>query len=390
MSPASPSISRAHIGRLQKEAKNSGGIFRCSEGLRQAYVNDIPRPSNGVQLALFADDTALYLRGSNFRDTTPRLRRAIDELIRWLRLWRIKCKVNPEKSAAIRFNYSKHKKKFTVPYNAPTLRIDNAQIPRQHNYKYLGVTLDKHLHFRDHVARVSKLTKFYQSRQFGKIGRKSKMSLRNKRTLYLMCIRPVMTNTCPVFARAAPNIIKKLQKIQNKFCRQATDAHWCVKNSVLHGDLELPTINKFMKDASKRFFDMAQNHPNPLIMSAATYEPPPAHHFLRRPRNILSDPPDALTSEVEKLADIGQSRAVSISMLPAAFDEDVKTYGITAKPFLCFFGGRGFSALGQSQTAARTVNIQCRTSAARSRRLPCIAFSLVHRLDVKRTLHPKS
>ncbi|GBP51151.1 Probable RNA-directed DNA polymerase from transposon BS [Eumeta japonica] len=269
--------------------------------LYSAYVNDIPRPSNGVQLALFADDTALYLRGNNYRDTTPRLQRAIDELTRWLRLWRIK--VNPEKSAAIRFNYSKHKKKFSVPHNTPTLYIDNASIPWHHNYKYLGVTLDKHLHFRDHVARVSKLTKFYQSRLYGMIGRKSKMSLRNKRTLYLMCIRPVMTYACPVFAHAAPNIIKKLQKIQNKFCRQATDAHWCVKNSVLHGDLELPTINKFMKDASKRFFDMAQNHPNPLIVSAATYEPPPAHHFLRRPRNVLSDPPDALTSEVEKLAE---------------------------------------------------------------------------------------
>ncbi|GBP67638.1 hypothetical protein EVAR_98693_1 [Eumeta japonica] len=42
---------------------------------------------------------------------------------------------------------------------------------------------------------------------------------------------------------------------------------------------------------------MAQNHPNPLIVSATTYEPPPAHHFLRRPRNVLLDPPDALTSE---------------------------------------------------------------------------------------------
>ncbi|GBP06875.1 Probable RNA-directed DNA polymerase from transposon X-element [Eumeta japonica] len=196
-----------------------------------AYVNDIPRPSNDVQLALFADDTAFYLRGNRFRDTTPRLQRANYELIRWLRLWRIKA--NPDKSAAIRFNYSKHKKKFTVPCNAHTLRIDNAQILWQHNYKYLGVMLDKHLHFREHVARVSKLRKFYQSRLYGTIGRTSKMSLRNKRTLYLMCIRPVMTYTCPVFAHAAPNIIKKLQKIQNKFCRQVTDAHWCVKNSVL-------------------------------------------------------------------------------------------------------------------------------------------------------------
>ncbi|GBP06456.1 hypothetical protein EVAR_4591_1 [Eumeta japonica] len=78
---------------------------------------------------------------------------------------------------------------------------------------------------------------------------------------------------------------------------------------------------------------MAQNHPNPLIVSTATCEPPPAHHFLRRPRNVLSDPPDALTLEVEK-----GSRAPSASlMLPTDFDEDVKAYGLTAVLFLCFF-----------------------------------------------------
>ncbi|GBP32528.1 hypothetical protein EVAR_23939_1 [Eumeta japonica] len=93
------------------------------------------------------------------------------------------------------------------------------------------------------MSRVLVLTKFYQSRLYGMIGRKSKMSLRNKRTL-------------------------------------------CASG------------RRF-----KALFDMAQNHPNPLIVSAATYEPPPAHHFLRRPRNVLSDPPDALTSEVEKLAE---------------------------------------------------------------------------------------
>ncbi|GBP72707.1 Probable RNA-directed DNA polymerase from transposon X-element [Eumeta japonica] len=106
-----------------------------------------------------------------------------------------------------------------------------------------------------------------------------------------------MTYACPVFAHAVPNITKKLQKIQNKFCRQAVDVHWCVKNTVFHEDLELPKINKYMKGASKRFFDK----PPPLIASAATYEPPPAHHFLRRPRNILSDPPNALSTLKQKV-----------------------------------------------------------------------------------------
>ncbi|GBP84376.1 Probable RNA-directed DNA polymerase from transposon X-element [Eumeta japonica] len=112
-----------------------------------------------------------------------------------------------------------------------------------------------------------------------------------------------MTYACSVFAHAMSSILKKLQTVQNKFCRKTMDAHWSVKNSVFHGGLGLPTINLFMKDASKRFFDMAQSHPNPLIASVATYKLPPAHHFLRRPRNILSDPSDALTSEVKRFTE---------------------------------------------------------------------------------------
>ncbi|GBP42662.1 hypothetical protein EVAR_87213_1 [Eumeta japonica] len=73
------------------------------------------------------------------------------------------------------------------------------------------------------------------------------------------------------------------------------------QNSTLHRDFELPTISKFMKDASERFFDIASNHPNPLLVEAVTYEPPPPNHFCRRPRNVLIDPPDDLTVEVEKL-----------------------------------------------------------------------------------------
>ncbi|GBP64384.1 Probable RNA-directed DNA polymerase from transposon BS [Eumeta japonica] len=75
--------------------------------LYSAYTNDIPRPTSGVQLALFADDTALFYR-NRYRDIIARhLQRAIDELGQWFRLWRIE--VNPEKSAALQFLYSKHR-----------------------------------------------------------------------------------------------------------------------------------------------------------------------------------------------------------------------------------------------------------------------------------------
>ncbi|GBP73947.1 RNA-directed DNA polymerase from mobile element jockey [Eumeta japonica] len=217
--------------------------------LYSAYTNDIPRSTSGVQLALFADDTALYYknRSRTTQATILPFQRAIDEL---------------------------------------------------------GVTLNRNLLFREHIARVRKTALFYRARLGTMLGRKSKLSKRKKRTIYKMCIRTVMTYASPVFAHAAPTALDRLQVIQNKFCRSATNAHWCDRYSILHRDLELPTISKYMKDASKRFFDIAGSHPNALLHAAVNYEPPPSTHFIRRPRNVLNDPPDAFTAAVESLNDV--------------------------------------------------------------------------------------
>ncbi|CAH2046023.1 unnamed protein product, partial [Iphiclides podalirius] len=60
-----------------------------------------------------------------------------------------------------------------------------------------------------------------------------------------------------------------------------------------HSDCRLPTIRAHFKDLTKRFFDRAQHHPNPLVVSAANYQPDTnANVNKRRPRNVLIDPVD--------------------------------------------------------------------------------------------------
>ncbi|GBP12375.1 hypothetical protein EVAR_75803_1 [Eumeta japonica] len=62
-----------------------------------------------------------------------------------------------------------------------------------------------------------------------------------------MCIRTVMTYASPVFAHAAPK-------------------HYI--------DYRTPHYFQYMKDASKRFFDIAGSHPNALLRAAVDYQPP--------------------------------------------------------------------------------------------------------------------
>ncbi|GBP52366.1 hypothetical protein EVAR_37753_1 [Eumeta japonica] len=114
----------------------------------------------------------------------------------------------------------------------------------------------------------------------------------------------MVTYAVPVFAHADPNTLYQLEILQNNFCKsfRRTLAR---RNDILH--LELPTTARYMQDMSINLFDIAANHPNPLLQSAALYEAPPPQHFIRKPRNILSGPPDEFTAEVERLIDINKN-----------------------------------------------------------------------------------
>ncbi|GBP48157.1 Probable RNA-directed DNA polymerase from transposon BS [Eumeta japonica] len=87
--------------------------------LYSAYTNDVPRPSSsGVQLALFADDTALFYgnRNRSTRFTLLPLQRAIDELGQWFRKWRIE--VNPTNQQ---------------PYNSSMVRLESTHCRQKHS-----------------------------------------------------------------------------------------------------------------------------------------------------------------------------------------------------------------------------------------------------------------
>ncbi|GBP37977.1 Probable RNA-directed DNA polymerase from transposon BS [Eumeta japonica] len=79
------------------------------------HTNDVPRPSSsGVQLALFADDTALFTEiGIGAPDSPSSLQRAIDELGQWFRKWRIE--VNPTNQQPYNSSMSGHRPK--LPYS---------------------------------------------------------------------------------------------------------------------------------------------------------------------------------------------------------------------------------------------------------------------------------
>ena len=71
--------------------------------LFSVYVNDAPREP-GVQMALFADDTAVYTADRNADRAIIRLQRALDAYTTWTEIWKVA--VNETKSSAVLFSVS--------------------------------------------------------------------------------------------------------------------------------------------------------------------------------------------------------------------------------------------------------------------------------------------
>ncbi|CAH2243979.1 jg20186 [Pararge aegeria aegeria] len=80
--------------------------------------------------------------------------------------------------------------------------------------------------------------------------------------------------------------------------RNATGCPWFVRNVDLHRDLKLPTIAQYFKKLSKIYFEKSIRHPNPLIVAASFYSPNlSATLNKRRPKHILHDPDDQITTD---------------------------------------------------------------------------------------------
>ncbi|CAG5052937.1 unnamed protein product [Parnassius apollo] len=250
---------------------------------------------NGVKLALFADDTALYSKGNSLPHIRNKIQKSVNYLGAWFKKWRID--VNPEKSSAVCFEYKRSRLTTTPP-----IRMLGTPVPWQTKAKYLGVALDAMLTFELHIKKVTRTARFYMGRLNSMLDRQSKTSLHNKRTLYKVCIRPIMTYVAPIFAHAKPKVINELQIVQYLFCRRVTNSPYYVRNADLHRDLELPTIQQFLKSLSERFFKASESHPNDLIRETDDYAAPiHTPYSVRRPRNSLSDPPNKLLADLNCL-----------------------------------------------------------------------------------------
>jgi len=97
------------------------------------------------------------------------------------------------------------------------------------------------------------------------LNRKSDLFVRNGVLLYEQLIRSMMDYSCPVWRSAANTHVRRLQVLQSKCFRLATDALWYVSNRQIHEELGVPLFADHIRDLTESFDSNLSDVGNPLL-----------------------------------------------------------------------------------------------------------------------------
>ncbi len=139
-------------------------------------------------------------------------------------------------------------------------------VPPSSSATYLGVYLDQRLTYKEHI-RVKKMEldlhlnhlRWLLHPQFA-------LSLSNKRLLYVATLCPLWVYAVQLWACVAKHLRIKLQWFQNKVLRLITGAPCYVRNSTLHQDLRVATVDKVVQHYTDSHLHRLLCHPNFLAL----------------------------------------------------------------------------------------------------------------------------
>ena len=112
------------------------------------YVNDLASVSKYAATILFADDTNVIYTGKNHEDVRMQIHRDLKDISDWFRS--NKLALNESKTNYIMFNL-KNKR----PPENFTIKLNEVELERVKNTKFLGVLISENLKWNDHINYIS-------------------------------------------------------------------------------------------------------------------------------------------------------------------------------------------------------------------------------------------
>lgn len=216
------------------------------------YTSDLPEVEKNTT-ATFADDTAVLAVADDNNESVSRLNKSLVEIHRWAKRWKIK--MNETKSVHVDFTNKK--------VNYTQAFLDGKVIPYSNQAKYLGMTLDAKLKWKEHVKKKRKELDLRYQKMYWLIGRHSQLSTSNKLMVYKQVLKPVWTYGVQLWGCTANSNIKIVQTFQNKVLRSIVNAPWYIRNDNLHNDLKIESVASAIRKFAAKHSERLRSHVNP-------------------------------------------------------------------------------------------------------------------------------
>ena len=173
-------------------------------------INDIPSGPEGVDMSLFADDSAVYTGGRNIKHITSKIQQAMDAIHTWCHENGFKISLN--KTTGILFSNKKQ-----IP--TINIKIGDKLIKMENKAKFLGIIFDRKLNWRSHVEYIIEKCKKRINLMRAVSGYHWGASKKSLLSIYKALIRSIIDYGDVAYASAPKTILEKLSTIQTEALR---------------------------------------------------------------------------------------------------------------------------------------------------------------------------
>ena len=188
------------------ESPNLASGFQSSSYFIFIYVNDLPTAITDVDVNLYADDTELHYCHSDFRQLECILQCAVTQLFIWLVANKLKLSVPKSSSMLIGTRQR-------ISGKTLHLSLDSLPLQQVSTVRYLGVYIDQHLTWHQHVEYVLRRVrgKLYS------INRLKPLTPTVLKLLYQAHVLPIIDYCDVVWVPTNVGHLKRLERLHSRF-----------------------------------------------------------------------------------------------------------------------------------------------------------------------------
>lgn len=224
------------------------------------YIHDAPKLPYGVEIATYADDTAVFVSYGKQHDfyARDRLEKGLDTIQKYL--CDNKIKINEAKTETITFSHKPH-------IDSQAIRFKGQLLQPKKSIKYLGIKLDSKLNY---IAAINHRLQLAQHARIKLLPvlLSNDLPLEIKTQVYNMIIRSTALYGAQLFCTASNAQLEKIQRFQNHVLRSILKENPETPIQQLHTTTQVPTIEEFIKKLSIKHINRALTHTNSLIKNS--------------------------------------------------------------------------------------------------------------------------